>query len=48
MLEKDIHKKIKLLKEAAAVANTEPEQLPAVIKKLKREIKEMDNEIKKF
>ena len=48
MLEKYIRKKIKSLKEAAAVANTEPEQLPAVIKKLKREIKEMDNEIKRF
>ncbi len=38
-------KKNEMIKEAAAVLSCEPEQLPEIIKKLQREIKEFNNSI---
>ncbi len=40
--------KYKTLKEVATILNTTPEQVPEVIRKLKREIMEFENEMKKL
>jgi prefoldin subunit 5 len=44
----DVRDKERLLKEAAAALNTEPDQLPAMIEKFKRELDEARISIKRL
>jgi alanyl-tRNA synthetase len=44
----DARAKERLLKEAAAALNTEPDQLPAIIEKFQRELKEIKESIAKL
>jgi len=45
---KDLRQNEKILRRAAEILNTEPEQVPAVIKKFQKEIEEVGAEIKKL
>jgi len=42
----ELKRKNEIIKEAAAVTGCEPEQLPEIIEKFQREIKEFNNSIK--
>lgn len=42
----EMKRKNEIIKEAAAAISCEPEQLPELIKKMQKEIKEFDNSIK--
>lgn len=42
---KDIRENEKILRKAAEILNTEPEQVPAVLKKFQKEIEETEMEI---
>ena len=42
----EMKRKNEIIKEASAVISCEPEQLPELIKKMQKEIKEFDNSIK--
>ena len=45
---KDLRANEKILRKAAEVLNTEPEQVPAVLRKFQREIEDVGAEIKKL
>lgn len=46
MAKKDLRANEKILRRAAEVLNTEPEQVPAVLRKFQKEIAEVETEIK--
>ena len=45
---KDLRANEKILRKAAEILSTEPEQVPAVIRKFQKEIEEVEGEIKKL
>lgn len=45
---KELQKKGKILKRAASLLHCEPEQLPAVIAKFKKEVSTMERKIKRL
>lgn len=48
MAKKDLRAGERILRKAADILNTEPEQVPAVLRKFQREIEEAEAEIKKL
>lgn len=45
-MKKDLRANEKILRKTAEVLNTEPEQVPAVLKKFQKEIEEVEKEIR--
>ena len=43
---KDLRANEKILRRAAEILNTEPEQVPSVLKKFQKEIEEVETEIR--
>ena len=48
MAKKDLRTNEKILRKAAEALNTEPEQVPAVLKKFQKDISEAEEEIEKL
>ena len=48
MVKKDLRSNEKILRKAAEILSTEPEQVPAAIKKFQKEIEEVEKELVKL